>query len=149
MSSEIKILFYIIGGIVYLIATYYGKEKKKQNERTIQKRPIPEQNAEEIFEELRKTLSFEKPPPKDKPAPISLKKSKPSKTPFLQVDYKEKKKKPLEQLQEHEPHMDHHFKNVEIAEMDTIVEQPMEFNPHETDLRKAFIYGEIFKRPQY
>lgn len=149
MGSEIKILFYIIGGIVYLIVTYYGKEKKKQNERTIHKRPVTSHNAEEIFDELRKTLSLEKPTsPEEKPAPINLKKSKSPKSPFLQVDYKEKKKKPLEQIQAHEPHMDH-FKNVEISELDSVVEQPMEFNPHETDLRKAFIYGEIFRRPQY
>ncbi len=151
MSGEIKILFYVIVGIVYFLSTFYNKEKKKQNQRNINKKPINTTTAEEIFEELKKSI-LQPPKIKDEKKPLGktlFEKTK--RDPENKVNYKpfkqpEIKKEPKPFLNT-EPHFEHHFE----PEITDFIEtsDKYEFNFDEMDPKKAFIYKEIFRRPQY
>lgn len=153
MSSEIKILFYILAGIVYLISTFYGKEKKKQAQRDVNKKPIDTATAEDIFEELKRSIipsSGQLSEPDSRQAePILPKRTE--RRPEISKNYNDyinHRKQPVEDTFIQEAHF---IRPAEIQSADA-EEKPdtaFEINFEETDPRKAFIYGEIFRRPQY
>lgn len=151
MSSEIKILFYIIAGIIYLISTFYLKEKKKQGERNVTRKPVDTKTAEDIFRELKKSLL----PPEElvienKPeerTPNKKLRPKPESVPLIE-NIKQNGEKPLENTWIGEGHFEHH-KTVEIKDLKDIADAKQEIDFTEMDPRKAFIYGEIFNRPRY
>ena len=151
MSSEIKILFYIIAGILYIISTAYLKEKKKQGERNVTRKPVDTKTAEDIFRELKKALTppeemVEEPKPMEKrPA---LKKQRQPEI-FSRVnDLKPKETKPVENTLFEEAHFTPH-KEIGTPESKESESFKPEIDFSETDPRKAFIYGEIFNRPRY
>jgi hypothetical protein len=151
MSGEIKILFYIIVGIVYLISTFYGKEKKKQSQRDVNRKPVDNQTAEDIFEELRKSILPASEPAEDLKLPEKSHRKKTERQPEITNNYRDflkHKKKPVEDTFIEEAHFrqDDSAKNMNIVEN---VESKPEINFDEMDARKALIYGEIFRRPQY
>jgi hypothetical protein len=153
MQGEIKILVYILIGAVYLFSRFYKKEKRKQDERRINRRPTNTQTAEQIFRELQRSLRLpgtenpetekpasekpqrtimQRPAIEKKPAytydkPIREERLAPQKTPKSSIAKK------LEQ-QKDEKHLK--------AERELTLAESMEFDP-----RKAVIFSEILRRP--
>jgi hypothetical protein len=152
LSSEFKILFYIIVGIIYFISKAYGKEKKKENHRQPNKRPIGGQTAEEIFRELKKQLNL----PEDQPEIKTAKPQKLAPQPFIlnnetgkrQKLEKEKlvlnrkliKRKDIFNSENIIYKSDHSDSNIERYDNDIM---------KDFDAKKAVIFSEILKRPQY
>ncbi len=148
MNHEVKILLYIIIGVAYLFSRLYKKELKKQNEKKINKRPISSRTAEDIFRDLQKTLNlpteeFAKPITQTvKERKIDDKLSRAQKIFISESESKLKHYKPIQasKLKKKD--------NVETFHHQTIVEE--EYGPKiDFEPRKAMIFSEILKRPQY
>ena len=148
MNHEVKILLYIIIGIVYLFSRLYKKELKKQNQKQLNKRPVSSKTAEDIFRELQKTLNL----PTDelsKPLNQTVKErkldDKLSRAQKIFISASESK------LKHYKPIQASKLKKKEDAATfhhQTIVEQ--EYGPNlEFEPRKAMIFSEILKKPQY
>jgi len=56
--DKFKILFYIVIGLIYFISKAYGSEKKKQNKRSFEKKPVNQRTAEDIFEDLKRQFKL-------------------------------------------------------------------------------------------
>ncbi len=147
LGGEIKILLYILIGVVYLFSTLYKKAKRQQEERKVNKRPVSSKNADEIFKELQRSLNIpsstalpeegkkterrqpmKKLAPVRKPAYMSIKPrvNKPVvKTTTFKQDSRALPKQVIEPVQ-------------------PSVAETMDFDP-----RKAVIFSEILTRPQY
>lgn len=155
MGSEIKILFYIIIFIGYLIYNLFLKDKTPKQTAAPVNNDDKLQEAEEILKEIRKTLSLEKtvkpeitPTVNDTVKQKPRKKAKPS--PLLSRDYKSgNTRKPLEQIPVDVPHLDHTIAPIADDYSKQTEEASPVFNPHDMDMRKAVIFSEILKRPQY
>jgi hypothetical protein len=148
LNHEVKILLYIIIGIVYLFSRLYKKELKKQNQKQLNKRPVSSKTAEDIFRELQKTLNL----PTDelsKPLNQTVKErkldDKLSRAQKIFISASESK------LKHYKPIQASKLKKKEDAasfQHQTIVEQ--EYGPNlEFEPRKAMVFSEILKRPQY
>jgi hypothetical protein len=151
MSGEIKILLYVLGGIVYIISTLYNKEKKKQQQKSVNKRPSDRQTAEDIFEELKKMIQPQGPEEKKENPPERKVHGKTKKEAMINIGHKtarekEDKKMQLGQTLAEEPHLEHNRPEI-TDHVETIDKFELDFQ--ETDPRKAFIYSEIFRRPRY
>ncbi len=144
MGSEFKILFYIIIGIIYIISKLYNREKKKQYQREVNKRPIDSQSVEDIFKELKKSLQL---PNEPENTPIntsptsyetSMKREKVVKEKMILVREPSKIKKTS------------NFPSISETEVgkqkNVIQENEIAAN---FDARQAVIYSEILKRPQF
>ncbi|MDP2175237.1 MAG: hypothetical protein Q8K70_04930 [Bacteroidota bacterium] len=152
MNSEIKILFYIIIGIIYFISRVYNKEKKKENQRQPNKKPVGGQTAEEIFRELRKQLNLP-----EEPKSVVPKRVKATPEPFIPNNETGKRQK----LQKEKLVLNRTlFKRKDIIssnstenESNDIQSEKYNKSQHELlrdfDGRKAVIFSEILKRPQY
>ena len=148
MNHEVKILLYIIIGIAYLFSRMYKKELKKQNQKQLNKRPVGSRTAEDIFRELQKTLNL---PTEELAKPVSqtVKErkidDKLSRAQKIFISASESK------LKHYKPIQASKLKKKEDAESfkeHTIVEE--EYGPNiEFEPRKAMIFSEILKRPQY
>lgn len=152
MSGEIKILFYIIAGIIYLISTFYKKEKRKQHEKDVTRKPMGNSTAEDIFEELKKSIVHSDEPKPVVQVPEKMRYKKMARKPEVSINYDQylkKKKAPAENTFIEEAHFVHH-QEVEIRDIVESEEIRSEIDfINETSPRKAFMYAEIFKRPQY
>jgi hypothetical protein len=148
LNHEVKILLYIIIGIAYLFSRMYKKELKKQNQKQVNKRPVGSKTAEDIFRELQKTLNL---PTEEvsKPLPQTVKErkidDKLSRAQKIFISASESK------LKHYKPIQASKLKKKDDAETfhhQTIVEE--EHGPNiEFEPRKAMIFSEILKRPQY
>lgn len=148
MNHEVKILLYIIIGIAYLFSRMYKKELKKQNQKQLNKRPVGSKTADEIFRELQKTLNL---PTEEaaKPLTQTVKErkidDKLSRAQKIFISASESK------LKHYKPIQASKLKKKEDAasfKQHTIVEE--EYGPNiEFEPRKAMIFSEILKRPQY
>jgi hypothetical protein len=148
LNHEIKILLYIIIGIAYLFSRMYKKELKKQNEKKINKRPISSKTAEDIFRDLRNTLNL---PSEEsiKPVNQTVKERKVddklSRAQKIFISASESKMKHYKPIQASK------LKKKDDAETfhhQTIVE--VEYGPKiDFEPRKAMIFSEILKKPQY
>jgi hypothetical protein len=144
MGSEFKILFYIIIGIIYIISKLYNREKKKQYQREVNKRPIDSQSVEDIFKELKKSLQLPN-EPENTPVNTSptayetgMKREKVVKEKMVLVREPSKIKKT------------NNFPSISETEVgkqkEVIQENELATN---FDARQAVIYSEILKRPQF
>ncbi len=148
MNHEVKILLYIIIGVAYLFSRMYKKELKKQNQKKINKRPISSRTAEDIFRDLQKTLNL---PTEELSKPITqtVKErkidDKLSRAQKIFISASESK------LKHYKPIQASKLKKKDDAETfhhQTIVEE--EYGPKiDFEPRKAMIFSEILKRPQY
>lgn len=159
MHGEIKILVYILIGAVYLFSRFYKKEKRKQDERRINRRPTNTQTAEQIFRELQRSLRLpgtEK-PETQKPETEKPETEKPQTRTIMQRPAIEKKPaytydRPIREERMERPASqkssiakkaeqrkdEKHAK----AERELTLAESMEFDP-----RKAVIFSEILRRP--
>ena len=145
MGNEFKILFYIIIGVIYIISKLYNKEKKKQNQREVNKKPIDSQSVEDIFRELKKSLQLPNEPEytTNEPTPTSyetgMKREKEVKEKMVLVREPSKIKKTNN--------------NIPSISETEVGKQKIVYEENEIaanfDARKAVIYSEILKRPQY
>jgi hypothetical protein len=148
MGNEFKILFYIIIGVIYIISKLYNKEKKKQNQREVNKKPIDSQSVEDIFRELKKSLQLPNEPEytTNEPTPTTyetgMKREKVVKEKMILVRESSKIKK-IKKTNNNIP---------SISETE-VGKQKIVYEENEIaanfDARKAVIYSEILKRPQY
>ncbi len=144
MGSEFKTLFYIIIGIIYIISKLYNREKKKQYQREVNKRPIDSQSVEDIFKELKKSLQLPNEPDNTtvNTSPTSyetgMKREKVVKEKMVLVREPSKIKK------------NSNFPSISETEVgkqkEVIQENELATN---FDARQAVIYSEILKRPQF
>lgn len=144
MASEVKILLYIIGGIVYFFVTSYNKAKKKENERQVNKRPNTSKSAEDIFNDLKKSLNLDT--PEVLKAPIKKNQLKTLNNKSVKSEnyndyFAQKAQKAATN------HSAIKQEKVEPILENTLNEQIIDVENF--DYRKAVIYSEIFKRPQY
>jgi hypothetical protein len=148
LNHEVKILLYIIIGVAYLFSRLYKKELKKQNQKKINKRPVSSKTAEDIFRDLQKTLNL---PTEDiaKPIAQTVKErkidDKLSRAQKIFISASESK------LKHYKPIQSSKLKKKDDAETfhhQTIVEE--EYGPKiDFEPRKAMIFSEILKKPQY
>ena len=149
MSHEIKILLYIIIGIAYLFSRMYKKELKKQNQKKINKRPVSSKTAKDIFRDLQKTLNL--------PSEESLKPSVGQTVKERKIDDKLSRAQKIfvsaseSKLKHYKPIQASKLKKKDDAETfhhQTVVEE--EYGPKiDFEPRKAMIFSEILKKPQY
>jgi len=158
--------------IGYVLSTWYKKELAKQKEKQINKRPVSNKTAEEIFKELQKSLqearegNYSKPLVLEKtPAPEpKTRHITPSHTPeakpkrvinytppaprkALKSDaFADFRDKPKRELLKPSAFKERNKKMAELPQTEVADDYgaPIEF-----DMRKAVIYSEILKRPQY
>ena len=158
--------------IGYVLSTWYKKEMAKQKEKQINKRPVSNKTAEEIFKELQKSLQdaregnyskplvLEKTPapePKAKHiAPSHTPEAKPKRVinytppaprkPMKSDAFADFRDKPKRALLKPSAFKERNKKMAEIPQTEVADDYgaPIEF-----DMRKAIIYSEILKRPQY
>ena len=126
----------------------YKKELKKQNQKQLNKRPVGSKTADDIFRELQKTLNL---PTEEvsKPIPQTVKERKTddklNRAQKIFISASESK------LKHYKPIQASKLKKKDDAETfhhQTIVEE--EYGPNiEFEPRKAMIFSEILKRPQY
>ncbi len=144
MASEVKILLYIIGGIVYFFVTSYNKAKKKENEKQVNKRPTTTKSAEDIFNELKKAMNLNT--PEVEKAPIEQNQPKTLNNKSTKSDnyndyFAQKAQKSTTNhtaiKQEKVETITENLANEQIVDVENF------------DYKKAVIYSEIFKRPQY
>ena len=145
MGSEFKILFYIIIGVIYIISKLYNKEKKKQNQREVNKRPIDSQSVEDIFKELKKSLQI---PSEPEYAPTESKQ-----TNYESSNKREKVVKEKMVLVREPSKIKKTNNNIPSISETEVGKQKIVYEENEIaanfDARKAVIYSEILKRPQY
>lgn len=156
----------------YVLSTWYKKELAKQKEKQINKRPVSKKSSEEIFKELQKSLQeargtqssrpvvLEKTPapePKTKHIePSHTPAAKPAKTMTYTrpaprkamkseafAEFRDKPKRSLLQPSAFKERNKRMSENT-ITEANTQEGTAIEF-----DLRKAVLYSEILKRPQF
>ena len=153
MNHEIKILLYIIVGIAYLFSRLYKKELKKQKEQQINKKPLSRKTAEDIFRDLQKTLDIpglnSPEEPILKPVSQTVKERKiDDKTLRAQKLFISKSES---KLKHYRPIQASKLKREDTEETfhhQTTVES--EYGPKiDFEPRKAMIFSEILKRPQY
>jgi hypothetical protein len=147
MGSEIKTILYIIIGGIYLFSVMLKKARKQQEQQKMNKRPVSSKTADDIFKELQKSLrlpGFDSPQPK-KPEPrVPLKKVMSEKKPAY-MTMQPRINKPIIKRTEYK--QDEKNRKAEAREKDLHVPtmaETMDFDP-----RKAVIFSEILKRPQY
>jgi hypothetical protein len=152
LSSEIKILFYIIVGIIYFISKAYNKEKKKENQRQPNRKPIGGQTAEEIFKELRKQLNL----PEDQPVLETSKPKKSSPQPFIPNNETGKRQRLKKEklvlnrtLFKRKDIVSSENSNYNSDHSDAITQNYDNDIMKDFDAKKAVIFSEILKRPQY
>lgn len=144
MGSEFKILFYIIIGIVYIISKLYNKEKKKQYQREINKKPVDSQSVEDIFRELKKSLQLPNEPEYTAPEPTPT---------SYETGMKREKVVKDKMILVREPSKTRKINNIpsisetEVGKINTKTESNEIADNF--DARQAVIYSEILKRPQY
>jgi hypothetical protein len=147
MGSEIKTILYIIIGGIYLFSVMLKKAKKQQEEKKINKRPVSTKTADDIFKELQKSLKlpgFDTAEPKKPQARVPLKKEMSEKKPAY-MSIKPRTNKPLIKRTVYK--QDENNRKAEAKEKELHVPtmaETMDFDP-----RKAVIFSEILKRPQY
>jgi hypothetical protein len=139
LGSEIKILFYILLGAIYLFSTFYKREKRKQEERRANKRPVSTQKAEDIFRELQKSLNL---PRETAERPMVGKRVPMQKMPMREKVVRTIKPKTAAQIKR----MDivAAEKKADDANPEKTLAERLDFDP-----RKAVIFAELLKRPQY
>jgi len=145
LGSEIKILLFILIGAFYLFSSFFKREKKKQDEKAINKRPVVHQTAEEIFRELQQSLRLSNEPKPEASRPsarVALTKEPmlEKKAPRKSIDPRQGKtssKKTVTAVFEKTNQQKKEAEHLTLA-------QSLEFDP-----RKAVIFSEILKRPQY
>ena len=150
---EIKTIFFILMVVGYVISTLYKKESQKEKERRINKRPVNPRTSEEIFKELQKTINQR---PNAEPAKVPVPKTKSEPVPKMS-------KKKLETTLKNEvvrmssqkvkakhPNINAQvkYKSQPMKETEQVAEEKTSYRP-DFDLRKAVLYSEILKRPQY
>ena len=146
MSGEIKILLYVIGTIVYYFVKSYNKEKKKQDEKHVNKRPSTTKSAEDIFEELKRTLTLDTKTVMS--IPLEPKKVERKEMPKKSDNYNDyfatRAKKAITN------HVAIENKEIEIAKKEVAMENEVNvINLDTIDYKQAIIFSEILKRPQY
>lgn len=144
MGSEFKVLFYIIIGIIYIISKLYNKEKKKQYQREVNKRPIDSQSVEDIFKELKKSLQL---PNEPENTPVDT-------TPTSYESGMKREKVVKEKMVlVREPSKIKKTSNFPSISETEVGKQKNVFQENEIaanfDARQAVIYSEILKRPQF
>jgi hypothetical protein len=172
IQREIKPIFIILMIVGYVLSTWYKKELAKQKEKQINKRPVSNKTSEEIFRELQKSLQearsgqspkqvvLEKTPaPEPKTRHISQShtpEAKPKRVinytppaprkPMKSDAFADFRDKPKRELLKPSAFKERNKKMAENAPAEVAEDYgtPMEF-----DLRKAVLYSEILKRPQY
>lgn len=121
----------------YIFFSLLRREKKKEAEKRINKRPATKKSSDEIFRELQKSLN------------IPANSSKPVTAPVQQAPvYKKEPRKKLVANMRHArpiksklPRME---RKIEPEVVPAASGYDLEFDP-----RKAVIFSEILKRPQY
>jgi hypothetical protein len=144
MGSEFKILFYIIIGVIYIISKLYNKEKKKQNQREVNKRPIDGQSVEDIFKELKKSLQL---PNEPEYTPSETKQTNYESTNKREKVVKEKMVLVREPSKIKKTSNFPSISETEVGKQKNVI-QENEIAAN-FDARQAVIYSEILKRPQY
>ncbi len=137
LSSEIKTIFYIIAGAFYLFYKFYQKEKRKQEARSAGKKPVLTRTSEDIFRELQKSLKL--PQEKVEPTYKTTPKARHQSSMMLERAYQ----KPGNLLADRNKLKKHEEESITVNEEPTLGER-LDF-----DARKAVIYSELLKRPQY
>lgn len=153
MGSEFKIFLYILIGIAYLFSKLYRKELKKQNERQAGKRPVSGRTAEDIFRELQKTLNIPEleTTPSDRPLAQSVKERKTDDEQMRQAKrmFSTEGQSKLKHYKPIRPSKLKHSGNG-IAESSKEAVIANDYGPEiDFDARKAVIFAEILKRPEY
>jgi hypothetical protein len=145
LGSEIKILLLILIGIFYFFSSLYKKAKQKQEEYNRNKRPVDRRNAEDIFRELQKSLhlpSTTGPEPKTqtKPAPrVAM-----SKEPMLAKKFRPSMENRNTSVNTSKKEASRKTEKKVRQETVPTMAESLDFDP-----RKAVIFSEILKRPQY
>ena len=156
----------------YVLSTWYKKELAKQKEKQINKRPVTRKSSEDIFKELQKSLQEARGTQSNKPVilektPAPMPKTKhiePSHTPTAKparaitytrpaprkamksdafADFRDKPKRELLKPSAFKE------RNKRMMENSATESNTHEGKAIEFDLRKAVLYSEILKRPQY
>lgn len=147
--DKFKILFYIVIGIIYFISKAYSSEKNKQNKRSLEKKPVNRKTAEDIFEDLRKQFNLPESnlpsvpkPMLDRPEPINYESptsayQKMTKTKLV-LEREPKRKRKSIIFKETEETQD---ENMFVSKRNSVLDG--------FDGRKAVIFSEILKRPEY
>ena len=142
MDGEFKTILYIMIGIGYFIVRLYQKEVSKQKGNTTPRRTTQRKTAAEIFRELQKTLNL----------PDTRVESKKVNT-TLPVEGGKRQKLQKKQSLIHKAYKKEIKSTVKkpVLVAEKPVEQAQEITqPHfEFDVRKAIVYSEILKRPNY
>lgn len=149
-----------------MISTLYKKEAQKEKERRINKRPVDNRTSEEIFKELQKTLSqtsrsIEKPATKPVSKEVLTReivvqeggKKSVYQKPVPKPKYESSLKREPLKLAQQKVKSKHSELKSKIPQSNPLqeIKQEVETEKYrpDFDLRKAVIYSEILKRPQY
>lgn len=130
MGSEIKIILYILIGFAYLFNRLYRKELSKSAQKKQASGPVNAKTSEEIFRELRKSLHL----------PGQAEEDIVNAAPLQRKPMRSKTAKPGDALKKQPRGL-----KVPAAQE----AESGEFAPMEFDARKAMIFSEILKRPEY
>lgn len=137
MDSKFKILFYIAIGVVYFISKVYASEKKKQNRKSFEKKPINTSKSSEIFEELKRQLNI---PTEQQNKQINTQVTSKWEKTVKEKMVLEREIKPRKRLAPMVSNIKDEVVKPEVQQSELM----QDFDP-----RKAIIFGEILKRPQY
>lgn len=138
----------------YVISTLYKKESQKEKERRINKRPVNPRTSEEIFKELQKTLN-QRPNTEPVKAPVPKTKSEPapklSKQKLETTLKNEVVRMSVQKVKAKQSNIKAQVKVKSQPMQETaqpVIEENTGYRP-DFDLRKAVLFSEILKRPQY
>ena len=172
IDCEIKPLFFILMIVGYVLSTWYKKELAKQKEKQINKRPVSSKTSEEIFKELQRSLQearsgqapkqvvLEKTPaPQTKTKHIAPSHTPEAKTkrsinytppaprkPMKSDAFADFREKPKRALLKPSAFKERNKRMAENNQMETETDTMAQVD---FDLRKAVVFSEILKRPQY
>lgn len=156
--------------IGYVLSTLYKRELRKQKEKQINKKPVSSKTSEEIFKELQKALrearsdAPSKPVIESKPKPHIQKTTLPPKSEPLKAKSKNAGKRlTLErEIMKSEAFAESARKPLlkrlqpsKLKQTNVMKENTAQENEHERgvsidfDIKKAVLFSEILKRPQY